>query len=124
MGYSYNAIAGHLQMPMSTLFYYVKMLNEDDKKLLANLKDKMLDHEIIICKSRLERTLLRCEEISLDSTTLPKEKLEAEKLKSQISIDILRLVRDSDINGNVSRQIQQADTDEEIATREFFNSIA
>lgn len=123
MGFSHNEIARHLEIPLSTFYYYHKMLNNKDKKLLADLKNKTLDHEVIVCKARLERILFRCEQISADATTLPKEKLEAEKLKSQIAIDILRLVRDSNMN-EFNGQVENTDTEYREQIQAFFNTIS
>jgi hypothetical protein len=124
VGTSYSDIMNHLQIPNSTFYYYLNMISQEDKKALRNLKNKMLDHETIICKSRLENTLYKCEQVFADNNSTAKDRIEAIRLKSQIIIDILRLVRDSDIDGNVNGQIQETNIEQEANTREFFNSIS
>lgn len=124
VGTSYSDIMNHLQIPSSTFYYYLNMISQEDKKALRNLKNKMLDHETIVCKNRLENTLYKCEQVFADNNSTAKDRIEAIRLKSQIIIDILRLVRDSDIDGNVNGQIQETNIEQEANTREFFNSIS
>jgi hypothetical protein len=125
IGTSYPEIINHLKIPSSTFYYYLNKIAKEDKKALKHLKNKMLDHETIVCKNRLESTLYKCEQIFADTNSTAKERIEAVRLKSQITIDILRIIRDSDIDGESDRKIQQTNSKQnEEQTKEFFNSIS
>lgn len=125
IGTSYPEVINHLKIPSSTFYYYLNRISKEDKKALRYLKNKMLDHETIICKNRLESTLYKCEQVFLDTNSTAKDKIEAVRLKSQICIDILRIIRDSDIDGKPDGEIQQTNSEEQqTETKEFFDSIS
>jgi len=127
IGASYSEIMKFMKLPSSTFYYYLHIIAKEDKKTLKDLRGKILDHETIVCKNRLERSIYKCEQISSNANTLPKERIEAERLKAQLAIDVLRIVRDGIDIETAGQDKETQDSDygfKEPEVTEFLKSIS
>ena len=72
----------------------VKRMNQIDRKVLEDKYGNQLSSEAMILESRLLRTIENCESIARDTQINAKERIDAERLKIDCSVAIIRLLRD------------------------------
>ena len=123
IGSTATEIKQHLKMADRTFAWHMHEIYEQDKKALELERNDLLATEILLTKDRLLRTIRQCELIANHNDTPVREKLEAESLKKETSIDLIRLLRDAptqilrihgldgqNAEANVSRQLPATDT--------------
>ena len=95
VGATTTKIKEYLKIADRTFDWHMHAIYEEDKKLLTRERSEMLSSSILQTKDRLLRIIENCERIAHDDNTSARDKLEAERLKKETSIDLIRLLRDS-----------------------------
>ena len=95
LGVTPAKIKEYLKVADRTFNWHIHAIYEEDKKLLTRERTEMLSSSILQTRDRLLRTIENCERIAHDDNTPNRDKLEAERLKKETSIDLIRLLRDS-----------------------------
>jgi len=78
-----------------TFTWHMSAIYAQDRMILQKESTELLATEILLTKDRLLRTIRTCELISNANETSARDKLEAEALKKETSIDLIRLLRDA-----------------------------
>ena len=96
LGLTKPEILKHMEMADSTFRWHLTNIYAEDKKQLQQESSQYLESEILWARERLQRTIHTCEEIANDTTGQhdAKDRLEAERLKVETTIDLIRLLRD------------------------------
>jgi len=96
LGLTKPEILQHMEMADSTYRWHLTNIYAEDKKQLQQESSQYLESEILWARERLQRTIHTCEEIANDKTGRhdAKDRLEAERLKVETTIDLIRLLRD------------------------------
>ena len=123
IGSTPTEIKQHLKMADRTFAWHMSAIYAQDKMILQKESNELLATEILLTKDRLLRTIRICELISNANETSARDKLEAEALKKETSIDLIRLLRDAptrimlehghngqSIKANVSGELPTAST--------------
>ena len=123
IGSTPTEIKQHLKMADRTFAWHMSAIYAQDKMILQKESNELLATEILLTKDRLLRTIRICELISNANETSARDKLEAEALKKETSIDLIRLLRDAptrimlehghngqSIKANVSGELSTAST--------------
>ena len=55
IGQTSEKIMLHLKLDRTNFDYHMQQIYKEDKKQLRNVTNQLIEHEILICKSRLER---------------------------------------------------------------------
>jgi len=95
IGSTPTEIKQHLKMADRTFAWHMSAIYAQDKMILQKESNELLATEILLTKDRLLRTIRICELISNANETSARDKLEAEALKKETSIDLIRLLRDA-----------------------------
>ena len=95
IGSTPTEIKQHLKMADRTFAWHMSAIYAQDKMILQKESTELLATEILLTKDRLLRTIRICELISNANETSARDKLEAEALKKETSIDLIRLLRDA-----------------------------
>ena len=95
IGSTPTEIKQHLKMADRTFAWHMSAIYAQDKMILQKESTELLATEILLTKDRLLRTIRICELISNANETSERDKLEAEALKKETSIDLIRLLRDA-----------------------------
>jgi len=95
IGSTPTEIKQHLNMADRTFAWHCHEIYEQDKITLQAERNDLIATEILLTKDRLLRTIRQCELIANDANTAVRDKLEAEALKKETSIDLIRLLRDA-----------------------------
>ena len=95
IGSTPTEIKQHLKMADRTFAWHMSAIYAQDKMILQKDSTELLATEILLTKDRLLRTIRICELISNANETSARDKLEAEALKKETSIDLIRLLRDA-----------------------------
>ncbi len=122
-GATNDNIMRHLGLPKTNFYYYLSQIEKEDKKHNIKLREEKLEHEIVLTKERLLGTIQTCQNIIQNEKTTVKEKLEAERLKAETSIDIIRLIRDGVTSVRSTKEVGTGDVSESADIINFFNSI-
>ena len=72
--------------------YHMSQIYIEDKKQLKQYSTRLMANELLTCKARMERSISTLEDIARNKSNKPDERNNAEKLKSEISINIVRLM--------------------------------
>lgn len=122
-GATNDEIIKYLAIPKGNYFYYLKQIENEDRQHNMKQREEKLEHEINLTKERLLSTVKTCQNIIQSDSSTVKEKLEAERLKAEISIDIIRLIRDGVTSVKRTEQTGAGDVPEGTEIIKFFNSI-
>ena len=95
IGSTPTEIKQHLNMADRTFTWHMSAIYAQDRMILQKESTELLATEILLTKDRLLRTIRTCELISNANETSARDKLEAEALKKETSIDLIRLLRDA-----------------------------
>ena len=95
IGSTSTEIKQHLNMADRTFNWHMHEIYEEDKTFLKEEQHQLIATEILQTRDRLLRTIRQCELISNNNNTSARDKLEAESLKKETSIDLIRLLRDA-----------------------------
>jgi len=122
-GATSNEIEQSLTMPNSTLRWHMSIIYQEDKKILEKEATEYLHHEILIAKERLQRGIQTCETIANDKNQQARDRIEAERLKKELTINIVQLMRDgpSQVIGEYNRGDKQEPIPKNVT--DFLNSI-
>jgi len=123
IGSTPTEIKQHLNMADRTFNWHLHAIYEEDRKYLQREQSELIATEILQTKDRLLRTIRQCELIANNDETSARDKLEAEALKKETSIDLIRLLRDAptklivqdgltrqNVKTDVSRQLPRTET--------------
>ena len=95
IGSTPTEIKEFLKLADRTFAWHCHAIYEQDKITLQAERNDLIATEILLTKDRLLRTIRQCELIANDANTAVRDKLEAEALKKETSIDLIRLLRDA-----------------------------
>ena len=123
VGATNEDIIRHLSLPKTNYYYYLNQIEKEDKLHNQKQREEKLDHEIALTKDRLLSTIKTCQDIIQSDNSTVREKLEAERLKSETSIDIIRLIRDGVTSVKSTQETRAGDVREGTEIINFFNSI-
>jgi hypothetical protein len=87
----------------------VKRMNQIDRRVLEDKCSNRLSSEIITLETRLLRTIENCESIARNTQIDAKERLDAERLKIDCSVAIVRLLREGPNVINFSKLAESED---------------
>lgn len=93
-GYSETEIARHLKLSKEKFQEYRQQIYEEDREALERAANGDLAHDIIVLKERLEASLRNCHEIAMANDVRVRERLEAERMKMDAAVNILRLLHE------------------------------
>ena len=118
-----NDIQQTLTMPESTFYWHMSAIYQEDKKILEKEATEYLHHEILVAKERLQRGIQTCETIANDKNQQARDRIEAERLKKELTINIVQLMRDgpSQVIGEHNRGDKQESIPKSVT--HFLNSI-
>lgn len=92
MGHSDQEIIKEMRLRRATYYHYSQKIFRQERSELAKHASGDIAHEIMLLKERLVRTLRNCESIATNETMTPYIRLEAERLKVETAVNILRLM--------------------------------
>ena len=95
LGATTTKIKEYLKLADRTFDRHLQAIYEEDKKTLVKERSDLLSTTILQTKDRLLRIIENCERIAHDDNTSARDKLEAERLKKETSIALIRLLRDA-----------------------------
>src|SRR6476619_5709122 len=84
-------IMSKLNIPQRTFYRYMHKIYEEDRVELAKENNKTLVTHIFLHRDRLLYTLQNCTSIATDPKYSVKDRIEAERLKVDASLDLLKL---------------------------------
>jgi hypothetical protein len=90
-GATNGEIMKNLNIPQRTFYRYMHRIYEEDKVELAKENNKTLVTHIFLHRDRLLYTLQNCTSIATDPKYSIKDRIEAERLKVDVSLDLLKL---------------------------------
>jgi predicted transcriptional regulator len=90
-GANNTEIMRNLNIPQRTFYRYMHKIYEEDKVELAKENNKTLVTHIFLHRDRLLYTLQNCSSIATDSKYSVKDRIEAERLKVDVSLELLKL---------------------------------
>lgn len=93
MGYSDTEIMRRMSLSEDKFLKYREQIITRDKETFEKFPELMA-HEIIVLKERLEHTVANCTEIASWEFIRPRERLDAEGIKVNAAVDIVRLLKD------------------------------
>jgi predicted transcriptional regulator len=102
-GATNTEIMSNLNIPERTFYRYMHTIYEEDKAELAKENNKTLVTHIFLHRDRLLYTLQNCTSIATDTKYSVKDRIEAERLKVDVSLDLLKLASE----GPMMAQIKQ-----------------
>jgi predicted transcriptional regulator len=102
-GATNTEIMSNLNIPQRTFYRYMHKIYEEDKLELAKENNKTLVTHIFLHRDRLLYTLQNCSSIASDTNYSVKDRIEAERLKVDVSLDLLKLASE----GPMMAQIKQ-----------------
>jgi hypothetical protein len=96
-------IIDNLNIPERTFYRYMHKIYEEDRVELAKENNKTLVTHIFLHRDRLLYTLQNCTSIATDPNYSVKDRIEAERLKVDVSQELLKLASE----GPMMAQIKQ-----------------
>jgi predicted transcriptional regulator len=102
-GATNTEIMSNLNIPQRTFYRYMRKIYEEDKAELAKENNRTLVTHIFLHRDRLLYTLQNCSSIATDPKYSVKDRIEAERLKVDVSLDLLKLASE----GPMMAQIKQ-----------------
>ncbi|MEM2141326.1 hypothetical protein [Nitrososphaera sp.] len=93
-GYSDSEIMRHMSLSEEKFRHYQSQIYAQDQDALEKAVSGRLAHEIMTLKARLESAVRNCHEIASRYDVRVRERLEAERMKIEASVNIVRLLRD------------------------------
>lgn len=104
-GASNQEIIDALDIPERTFYRYMDKIYREDSVQLQRQNNKALATHIAMLRDRLLHTIHNCDNISTDENVSAKHRIEAERLKIDTSILLLKL----EYEGTTIAQIKQYD---------------
>lgn len=104
-GASNQEIMDALDIPERTFYRYMDKIYREDSVQLQGQNNKALATHIAILRDRLLHTIQNCDNIATDENVSAKHRIEAERLKIDTSILLLKL----EYEGTTIAQIKQYD---------------
>jgi hypothetical protein len=102
-GATNTEIMENLYIPQRTFYRYMYKIYQEDKVELAKEDNKTLVTHIFLHRDRLLYTLQNCTSIATDRNYSVKERIEAERLKVDVILELLKLASE----GPMMAQINQ-----------------
>jgi uncharacterized protein (UPF0128 family) len=102
-GATNTEIMSNLNIPQRSFYRYMHRIYGEDKLELAKENNKTLVTHIFLHRDRLLYTLQNCTSIATDTNYSVKDRIEAERLKVDVSLDLLKLASE----GLMMAQIKQ-----------------
>jgi len=116
-GATNTEIMRDLNIPERTFYRYMRKIYEEDKTELAKENNKTLVTHIFLHRDRLLYTLQNCSSIATDTNYSVKDRIEAERLKVDVSLDLLKIASEGPMMAQIKhykdRQKNEDDDEDE-----------
>ncbi len=103
IGNTPERIMSHLSLNRDNYNFHMTQIFKEDRKELKNLTVHIIEHEILTCRSRMERSIEVLDSIARDTKNKPYDRIKAEELKQETAVNILRLLVESPNLVNLER---------------------
>jgi hypothetical protein len=104
-GATNTKIMSTLNIPQRTFYRYMDKIYQEDRIELAKKNKQTLATHILFLRERLMQSIRNCQNIALDPKVSAKDRIEAERLKLETSIAIVKL----EVEGTTITQVNQYD---------------
>jgi hypothetical protein len=104
-GATNTKIMSTLNMPQRTFYRYMDKIYQEDRIELAKKNKQTLATHILFLRERLMQSIRNCQDIALDPKVSAKDRIQAERLKLETSIAIVKL----EVEGTTITQVNQYD---------------
>jgi hypothetical protein len=108
-GATNTKIMSTLNIPQRTFYRYMDKIYQEDRIELAKKNTETLATHILLLRERLMQSIRNCQNIALDPKVSAKDRIEAERLKLETSIAIVKL----EVEGTTITQVNQYDGHED-----------
>jgi hypothetical protein len=108
-GATNTKIMSTLNIPQRTFYRYMDKIYQEDRIELAKKNKQTLATHILFLRERLMQSIRNCQNIALDPKVSAKDRIEAERLKLEASIAIVKL----EVEGTTITQVNQYDGHED-----------
>jgi DNA-binding CsgD family transcriptional regulator len=112
-GATNSEIMSNLNIPQRTFYRYMRKIYEEDKLELAKENNKTLVTHIFLHRDRLLYTLQNCSSIATNSSYSVKDRIEAEKLKVDVSLDLLKLASEGPMMAQIKHYKDRQNNDDD-----------
>ena len=104
-GATNTKIMSALNIPQRTFYRYMDKIYQEDRIELAKKNKQTLATHILLLRERLLQSIRNCQNIALDPKVSARDRIEAERLKLETSIAIVKL----EVEGTTITQVNQYD---------------
>jgi hypothetical protein len=118
-GATNTKIMSTLNIPQRTFYRYMDKIYQEDRIELAKKNKQTLATHILLLRERLMQSIKNCQNIALDPKVSAKDRIEAERLKLETSIAIVKL----EVEGTTITQVNQYDGHEDKDNANSLNLI-
>lgn len=87
-------IIKQLNIPESTYWYYIKLINKQDKKIYEKQLKEDISSDLIMLKDTFLTGIEECNAVIKNPESKPGDVLEAIRLRSEIHVNIVKLKRE------------------------------
>jgi hypothetical protein len=108
-GATNTKIMSTLNIPQRTFYRYMDKIYQEDRIELAKKNRETLATHVLFLRERLMQSIRNCQNIALDPKVSAKDRIEAERLKLETSIAIVKL----EVEGTTITQVNQYDGHED-----------
>jgi hypothetical protein len=108
-GATNTKIMSTLNIPQRTFYRYMDKIYQQDRIELAKKNRETLATHVLFLRERLMQSIRNCQNIALDPKVSAKDRIEAERLKLETSIAIVKL----EVEGTTITQVNQYDGHED-----------
>ena len=113
-GATNTKIMSNLSIPQRTFYRYMHKIYEEDKAELAKENNKTLVTHIFLHRDRLLYALQNCTSIATDTNYSVKDRIEAERLKVDVSLDLLKLASEGPMMAQIKLYKDREKDDEDL----------
>src|SRR6266487_1129965 len=107
-------IMSNLNIPERTFYRYMRKIYEEDKSELAKENNKTLVTHTFLHRDRLLYTLQNCSSIATDTKYSVKDRIEAERLKVDVSLELLKLASEGPMIAQIKHYKDRQKNDEDL----------
>jgi predicted transcriptional regulator len=113
-GATNSDIMSNLNLPERTFYRYMHKIYEEDKAELAKENNKTLVTHIFLHRDRLLYTLQNSSSIATDTSYSVKDRIKAERLKVDVSLDLLKLASEGPMMAQIKLYKDREKDDEDL----------
>ena len=113
-GATNTEIMSNLNIPQRTFYRYMHRIYEEDKIELAKEDNKTLVTHVFLHRDRLLYTLQNCTSIATDTKYSVKDRIEAERLKVDVSLELLKLASEGPMMAQIKHYKDREKNDEDL----------